>query len=155
MTVQFNSGFFASASRFWFGFCTPFPGCPHWVIIFYNKNPELFNVRFWLTSKDDSSSCAILSCLAKLLSFNLPWEFPNKAINHMQVLKHGDEPSDCESSCLCCYSYIADLGLHAVYITHYVIRITKHLRNRIEIERQYSKSNQNRKEYEYFIFLHP
>ena len=84
MTVQFNSGFFASASRFWFGFCTPFPGCPHWVIIFQNKNPELFNVRFWLTSKDDSSLCAILSCLAKMLSFNLPWEFPNKAINHMQ-----------------------------------------------------------------------
>ena len=28
---------------------------------------------------------------------------------------------------------IQDLGLHAVYITHYVIRITKHLRNRIEI----------------------
>ena len=75
-----------------------------------------------------------------------------------QVLKHGDEPSDCESSCLCYYSYIEDLGLHAVYITHYVIRITKHLRNRIEIieiERQYSKSKQNRKEYEYFIFLHP
>ena len=48
------------------------------------------------------------------------------------------------SSCLCYYSYIEDLGLHAVYITHYVIRITKHLRNRIEIieiERQYSKSN--------------
>ena len=39
------------------------------------------------------------------------------------------------------YSYIEDLGLHAVYITHYVIRITKHLRNRIEIieiERSYT-----------------
>ena len=62
-----------------------------------------------------------------------------------QVLKHGDEPSDCESSCLCYYSYTEDLGLHAVYITHYVIRIMKHLRNQIEmieIERQYSKSNQ-------------
>ena len=56
-----------------------------------------------------------------------------------QVLKHGDEPHDCESSCLSYYSYIEDLGLHAVYITRYVIRITKHLRNRIkivEIERQ-------------------
>ena len=75
-----------------------------------------------------------------------------------QVLKHGNETSDCESSCLCYYSYIEHLGLHDVYITHYVIRITKHLRNRIEIieiVRQYSKSNQNRKEYEYFIFLHP
>ena len=56
-----------------------------------------------------------------------------------QVLKHGDEPSDCESSRLCYYSYIGDLGLHAVYITRYVIGITKHLLNRIktiEIERQ-------------------
>ena len=55
-----------------------------------------------------------------------------------QVLKHGDKPQDCES-CLCYYSYIEDLGLHAVYITRYVIGITKHLRNRIEtieIERQ-------------------
>ena len=42
-----------------------------------------------------------------------------------QVLKHGDELSDCESSCLCYYSYIEDLGLHAVYITHYVIRKIK------------------------------
>jgi len=70
-----------------------------------------------------------------------------------QVLKHGDEPRDCESSCLCYYSYIEDLGLHAVYIMRYVIRITKHLHNQnrkaiIEIE-------SNRKEYEYFIFLHP
>ena len=55
-----------------------------------------------------------------------PWEFPNKAINHMQhtlcqVLKHGDEPSDYESSCLCYYSYIEDLGLHAVYILHIML----------------------------------
>ena len=56
-----------------------------------------------------------------------------------QALKHGDEPSDCESSRLCYYSSIEDLGLHAVYITRYVTGITKHLRNRIEtieIERQ-------------------
>ena len=58
-------------------------------------------------------------------------EFPNKA-NHLrhalcQVLKHGDErPSDHESSCPCYYSQIEDLGLHIVYIMHYVIRIKKH-----------------------------
>ena len=42
-------------------------------------------------------------------------------------------------ACVSYYSYIEDLGLHAVYITRYVIGITKHLRNRIEtieIERQ-------------------
>ena len=67
-----------------------------------------------------------------------PWEFPNKA-NHVrhticQVLKHnGDEPSDCESSCPCYCSQIEGLRLHVVNITRYVIRITKHLYNRIEI----------------------
>ena len=67
----------------------------------------------------------------KMLSF--------KAINHVQhtlcqVLKHGDEPSDCEFSCLCYYSYIFEgLGLHAVYITRYVVSFTKHLHNWIEI----------------------
>ena len=65
------------------------------------------------------------------------WEFPNKA-NHVrhaicQVLKHGDEPSDCESSCPCYCSQIEGLGLHVVTITRYVIRITKHLYNRVEI----------------------
>ena len=50
-----------------------------------------------------------------------------------QALKHGDEPSDCESSRLCYYSYIEDLGLHVVYITRYVIRIKKHLHNGIKI----------------------
>ena len=29
-------------------------------------------MRFWLTSKDNSSSCAILYCLVKMLSFNHP-----------------------------------------------------------------------------------
>ena len=63
-----------------------------------------------------------------------------------QVLKHGDEPSDCESSCPCYYSQIEGLGLHVVNITRYVIRIKKHLHNRIEIieiERQQSKSNRS------------
>ena len=51
-----------------------------------------------------------------------------------QVLKHGDErPSGCESSCPYYYSQIEGLGLNVVYITHYVIRITKHLHNQIEI----------------------
>ena len=50
-----------------------------------------------------------------------------------QVLKHGDEPSDCESSCPCYYSQIEGLGLHVVYITRYVIRIKKHLHNQIGI----------------------
>ena len=95
-------------------------------------------MHFWLMSKDDSSSCAILCCLVKMLSFNHPWEFPNKA-NHVQhalcqVLKHGDKwPSDCESSCPRYYSQIEGLGLHVVYITRCVIRIKKHLHNWIEI----------------------
>ena len=63
--------------------------------------------------------------------------FLNKAkhVRHAlcQVLKHGDEPSDCESSCPCYYSQIEGLGLHVVNITRYVIRIKKHLHNRIEI----------------------
>ena len=50
-----------------------------------------------------------------------------------QVLKHGDEPSDCESSCPCYYSQIEGLGLHVVNIMRYVIRIKKHLHNQIEI----------------------
>ena len=50
-----------------------------------------------------------------------------------QVLKHGDELSDCESSYPCYYSEIEGLGLNVVYITRYVIRIKKHLHNRIEI----------------------
>ena len=48
-------------------------------------------------------------------------------------------------SCPCYYSQIEGLRLHVVYITRYVIRIKKHLHNRIEIE-------SNRKEYE---SLHP
>ena len=80
------------------------------------------------------------------------WEFPNK-VNHVRhalcwVLKHGDEPSDCESSCRCHYFQIEGLGLHVAYITRYVIRTKKHLRNRIEIIEMES----NRKEYE---SLHP
>ena len=52
-----------------------------------------------------------------------------------QVVKHGDEPRDCESSCPCYYSQIEGLGFHVVYITHYiyVIRIKKHLPSGIEI----------------------
>ena len=50
-----------------------------------------------------------------------------------QVLKHGDEPSDCESSCPCYYSQIEGLGLYVVYITHYVTKIKRHLHNQIEI----------------------
>ena len=46
---------------------------------------------------------------------------------------------------LCYYSQIEGLGLHVVNITHYIIRIKKHLHNRIEIELNY-------KEYE---SLHP
>ena len=72
-----------------------------------------------------------------------------------QVLKHGDEPSDCESSCPCYYSQIEGLGLYVVTITHYVIRIKKHLHNRIEIiknRKAIIKIKSNRKEYE---SLHP
>ena len=61
-----------------------------------------------------------------------------------QVLKHGDEPSDCESFCPCYYSQIEGLGLHVVYITRYVIRIEKHLHNQIGI----IEIESNRKEYE-------
>ena len=35
-------------------------------------------------------------------------------------------------SCPCYYSQIEGLRLHVVYITRYVIRIKKHLHNRIE-----------------------
>ena len=65
-----------------------------------------------------------------------------------QVLKHGDEPSNCESTCPCYYSQIEDLGLHVVYITRYDVRIEKHLHNRIET----IEIESNRKEYE---SLHP
>ena len=75
-----------------------------------------------------------------------PLEFPNK-VNHLrhalcQVLKHGDEPSDCDSSFPCYYK------VACVYITRYVIRIKKHLHNGIEI----MEIESNRKEYE---SLHP
>ena len=53
-----------------------------------------------------------------------------------QDLKHGSEPSDCESSCAYCHSHIEGLGLHVVYIVRYVIRIKKHLHNRIESHRK-------------------
>ena len=74
----------------------------------------------------------------KMLSFDRPLSI-SKKVNHVrntpcQVLKHGDErPSGCESSCPYYYSQIEGLGLNVVYITHYVIRITKHLHNQIEI----------------------
>ena len=58
-----------------------------------------------------------------------------------QVLKHGDKPSDCESSCPCYYSQIEGLRLLVVYIMRHVIRIKNHLHNRIEIK-------SNCKEYE-------
>ena len=41
--------------------------------------------------------------------------------------------TDCESFCPCYYSKMEVLGLYVVYITRYVIRIKKHLHNRIEI----------------------
>ena len=45
-----------------------------------------------------------------------------------QVLKHGDEPSNCESLHPCYYSLIIEgLGLHVVNIKHYIIRIKKHI----------------------------
>ena len=65
-----------------------------------------------------------------------------------QVLKHRDEPSDCESTCPCYYSQIEDLGLHVVYITRHDVRIEKHLHNQIET----IEIESNRKEYE---SLHP
>ena len=40
-----------------------------------------------------------------------------------QVLKHGDEPSNCESLHPCYYSLIEGLGLHVFNIKHYIIRI--------------------------------
>ena len=61
-----------------------------------------------------------------------------------QTIKRVDKPSDCESSCPCYYSQIEGLGLHVVNITRYVIRIKKHLHNRIEI----IEIELNRKEYE-------
>ena len=64
---------------------------------------------------------------------------------HCQVLNHGDEPSDCESSCPCYYSQIEGLGLNVVYITRYIIRLKEHLHNRIEIiEPKGNKRNRNR-----------
>ena len=51
-------------------------------------------------------------------------------------------------SCPCYYSQIEGLRLHVVYITRYVIRIKKHLHNRIEI----IEIESNRKEYR---SLHP
>ena len=64
-----------------------------------------------------------------------------------QTCMHGDEPSDCESSCPCYYFHIEGLGLHVVYITRYVIRIKKHLHNRIETIEIEIESNC--KEYEF------
>ena len=64
-----------------------------------------------------------------------------------QVLEHGDAPSDCVSPCPCYYSHIDGLGLHVVYITRYVIRIKKHLHNRIETIEIEIESNC--KEYEF------
>ena len=61
-----------------------------------------------------------------------------------QVLKHGNEPSVCESSCPCYYSQFEGLWLNVAYITSYVIRIKKHLHNRIEI----IEFESTRKEYE-------
>ena len=72
-----------------------------------------------------------------------------------QVLKHGNEPSDCESSRPCYYSQIEGLGLHVVTLTRYVIRIKKHLHNQIEIienRKAIIEIKSIRKEYE---SLHP
>ena len=138
---EFNTGFFAFAFQFWFDFCTPFPGCPQWVIINYSKiriQNSLMCVFDW-RAKTIAVCAPFWVAWQKCCPSTSPWEFPNKAIDHMQhtlcqVLKHGDEPSDCESSCLCYYSYIFEgLGLHAVYITRYVVSFTKHLHNWIEI----------------------
>ena len=90
-------------------------------------------MRFWLTSKDDSSSCAILYCLVKMLSFNHP----------LRISKWGKPSLSGSQTCrrtkrlwillsLLLFSNWG-LGLHVVNITRYVIRIKKHLHNRIEI----------------------
>ena len=107
------------------------------------------------TSKDDCSPCPILCYLGKCCPLTTPWEFPTK-VNHVrnalcQVLKLGyEQPSGCEFSSAFYYSQVGGLGLHVVYITHYVITITKHFRNNrnrkaiIEIElnrKEYLKSN--------------
>ena len=48
-----------------------------------------------------------------------------------QVLKHGDAPRTVYPP-VPDTIYIEGLGLHVVYITRYVMRIKKHLYNRIE-----------------------
>ena len=48
-------------------------------------------------------------------------------------VRFSNTATNCEPSCPCYYSQIEGLGLHVVYITCYVIRIKKHLHNRIEI----------------------
>ena len=113
---------------------------------------------FWLTSKEDSSSWAILCCPVKMLSLNHPlritkqdkpcicytlfFKFSNMATNQATVNPHVP------------VTQIEGLGLHVVNITRYVIRIKKHLHNRIEI----IEIESNRKEYEllhhYWVDVH-
>ena len=85
-----------------------------------------------------------------MLSFNRPLRISKQGKTMCETLfvrfsKHGDKPSNCESSHPCYYSQIEGLGLHVVNIMHYIIRIKKHLHNQI-------KMKSNRKEYE---SLHP
>ena len=116
-------------------------------------------MHFWLTSKDDSSLCAILCCLVKMLSFN-----------HSLRISTQGEPSLSGSqtrwwtkrlwillSLLLLNFQIEGLGLHVVHITRYVIRIKKHnLHNQMELSNRNQKTiieiELNRKECE---SLHP
>ena len=138
MTVRFVSRFFASTFRFWFDFCTTFPGCPQWVIILQNQNPELFKmcVFDWQAKTIAVRAPFCVACKNAVLqppleNFHISQTMCDKLF--VRFSNMGDEPSDCYSSCPCYYSQIEGLGLHFVNIARYGIRIKKHLQNRIEI----------------------
>ena len=130
MTVRFHSRFFASTFQFWFDFC---------MYLFQGTLSVLLYCKIRI---QNSLKCAFLIDEQRLLQFEhhfvLPENFQIRKtlcvpLFVWQVLKHGDEGlSDCKSSCSCYYFQIEGLGLH-VYITHYVIRIKKHVHNQIKI----------------------
>ena len=69
MTIQFDSRLFALVSII---FAHLFQGALIELLFSKIRIQNSLMCVFWLMSKDRSSPCAILCCLVKMLSFNLP-----------------------------------------------------------------------------------
>ena len=129
MTVRFDSRFFASTFRFCFDFCIPFLSellyCKIRIqnslicaFLIDDKRRQQFVHHFVLPGKNAVLQPPLKNFqIRQTMCDTLFVRFSNMATNQATVIP----------------PFPVTTGLRVVYITRYVIRIKKHLHNRIEI----------------------